>query len=173
MRPVVVMFFAIAIFGSLYAYLAIAERPVKAAEFSDTEASGQFQVQLTIPFDCGVSGFELDDSGESLVVQLDGRVLLKRTDMVKRGVLTVDNVEGLKIGRNEFVVAAQPKSTASESSGFSLDEDATEAEPLPVPIRLQVFRDGVLIGEKTTWNSPGLRLVSSVMVEITTEFEAE
>ena len=64
MRPLLVLLFAIAIFGSLYAYLAIAERPVKAAEFTDTQASGRFKVELTIPFDCGVSGFELDDSGE-------------------------------------------------------------------------------------------------------------
>ncbi len=173
MRPFIVLLFAIAVLGSLYGYLAIAERPIKATEVTDVAATGKFTVKLTIPFDAVASDFDIDDVGESLSVQLDGKLLLRRTDLVKRGEITINNVPGVKLGRNEFVVSAQPQTASNESSGFSLEDNAAETTPIPVPIRIQVFRDDILIGEKTTWNQPGLRLVSTIMVDIKPEFEAD
>lgn len=172
MRPLAVILFALAVLGSLFGYLKIAERTIEAPEFEAVDAEGQFSVVLTLPFDAVGSDFDINEESESLSLQLDGKTIFKKTESVPRGELTIENVEGLKMGRNEFVVSAQPIDS-TDSSGFSLDNAPAETTPLPVPIRIQVYRDGILIGEKTSWNQAGLRLVASMIVDIKSEFEAD
>ena len=171
MRPLAVVLFALVVLGSLYGYLAIAERPFEATNVEFLDAKGDFKVVLTLPFDTAASGFEIEESAPSLTVQLDGNILLRK-DSVGRGEITIEQVDGVKLGRNEFLVTAQPKSTLGESGGFSLDDNETKTI-LPVPIRLQIYQNDILVGEKTTWNQPGLRLVSTIIVEIKPEFEAD
>ncbi len=168
MRPIAVVVFAVVVLGTLFAYLRIVEQEVAPPEFKETTASGTFSLKLTLPFDAKSS--EFSDDGASLLIRLDGREIVRKSEDVKAGIRTFDNIEGVKVGRNEFLVKVIPAEPAFQPSDeFSFEEPADEddqQEPIPVAIRLQVFRDGVLLGESTQWNSPGLTLVASFMIEV-------
>jgi hypothetical protein len=178
MRPLLVVLFALLVIGSLYGYLKIADQPTEASvEKTFADAAGQYRVEITLPFDAAGNVFsDLDDDQLAFVVKLDGKTLRKESGFVPRGIINIENVAGIKIGRNEFLVNAQPKQSSFGNNSFSLDsdQDSTKvAAAVPVALRIRIFCNDLQIGEKTFWAEPGMPIVQTLTVEVEDRWEIE
>lgn len=163
MRPIAVVIFAFVVLGGLAIYLRAVQTKVEATEFRETNATGDYFVELTLPFEAESNVF---NAGKSLVVTVDGREILSRDDTVPSGILPKIQVSELKIGRNEFAVNAQPKEMGfGNGNAFSL-ESTESSKPSPVALRLRVFRDNIVVADGTYWSEPGLPIVATLMLDI-------
>jgi hypothetical protein len=141
-RIVIAAALAIVILGGLKVYITLRERLTTAAPQIVTHtATGKYDVEVTLSFDAGPNEFSLNpDEAPALVVGLGARELLRRTDPVPAGAVTIENVEGLAVGANELFVSAWPRDGASTA---------------PRAARVRVFQDGRLLAERTLWSEPG------------------
>ena len=175
MRPVLAIVVIVVALGSVRAYISFVDS-VTGREFAaiqEIEAAGRFHLDLTISFDAHADVF----TPESVLLELHGgRTLLQMEESVLAGtVLTIDPVEGIVEGANEFYLKVAT-AEAEEDGAFSLSGD----DPLPEStsegdlkgadksraVRIRVFRDDQLIAEETIWSEPGEPVDGTVTVHL-------
>ena len=155
MRPFLAAAVAIAILGGLQFYMSSRPAPVNNQRPPEVLADGKFDVRLTLTFDAGPDPFAFDSSqAASVVVLFEGKDLLRLTEHVNAGAdLVVEDVASIDAGRNEFFVEAVPKDTTNLISRG---------------IRIQVFRDGVMVGDQSLWSDPGAPVAGTIVVDVPT-----
>lgn len=153
MRPLLVLLFALAIFGALAAYERFVDTlPQRnhAAEEAPA-AAGKFSLELTLSFDAAKDDFALEDE-PAAVVRMAGQDLIRADQPVTAGQpLRADDLSGIVSGRNAFFVRAAP---------------AQDFISRPCAARLRIFRDDAVIGENTLWSPPGGLVEGEVVVEV-------
>ena len=152
MRPFLAAAVAIAILGGLQFYMSSRPAPVNNQRPPEVLAEGKFDVRLTLTFDAGPDPFAFDSSqAASVVVLFEGEDLLRLTEHVNAGTMSVEDVAGIDAGRNEFFVEAVPKGTTNLVSRG---------------IRIQVFRDGVMVGDQSLWSDPGAPVAGTIVIDV-------
>src|SRR5690348_7247866 len=139
MRPLLVSVLALTIFGALAAYERFVDTLPDHAEThpQDQAAAGKFSVEVTLSFDAAKDDFALENE-PAVVVRMAGRDLIRADQGVSAGTpLRVDDVAGIVQGRNAFFFRAAP---------------GQDYISKPCAARLQVLRDGAVIGESTLWS---------------------
>lgn len=153
MRPLFVIILAACTFGALAAYERFVDTLPKQVEVHHEEqvAAGKFSIELTLSFDAAKDDFSLDNE-PAVVVRMAGRDLIRADEPVTSGdPLRVEDVTGIVQGRNAFFVRAVP---------------SPDFLSRPSAARLQVLRDGVVIGESTLWSPAGGLVEGELTVEV-------
>ena len=177
MRPLLAVGVIVVALGSVQAYITFVGSVTggKYGRIELTAAEGRFHVNLTISFNARATVFE----PESVLFKLHGgRTLLQIEEPVPAGtVLTIDPVEGIVEGENEFYLkVATGDVEIEEDAAFSLSTDDTLAESTAAAgpggadksraVRIQVFRNDQLIVEKTIWSEVGQAVDGTVTVVV-------
>ena len=157
MRPALVAVLALVILGGVKWFLdshaPVAGNGSPVAQL--ISASGEYSVELTMTFDVGPDEFSLDDAGDAptLLLQLNGKELLKRTDTVAAtdSPIVLEKVD-VAVGKNEFFIQASPS---------EMDELK------PRSIRVRVLQDGTVVANETIWPEAGDVLQGTVALEVT------
>ena len=146
MRPLLVAVIAVGVLGGVKWFLDSYQPPGAGANRGAQliEATGDYAVELTLTFDVGPDEFSLEDEADapSLLVQQNGKELMKRTEIVSAAdsPLVIESVEGVVEGANEFYVQASP----SEIDSLQ-----------PRSVRVRVLRDGSSVATETLWPDLG------------------
>lgn len=128
----------------------VVERRIEAAE-------GKFSVDVTLSFSPATSdpfavATERAEKKPVVVVRLNGSDLLSALEAPPAGeLISIEKVDGVNIGENEFLVEADPPLS-----------EANRAHA----VRVRVLRDGQPIAEQTTWSEPGTRLVARFRLNV-------
>lgn len=154
MRPLLVLILTVGLLAGTKWFLALSATDALAnAEIVLIPAPGEYSVDLTLSFDAGPDEFSLDvDDAPSLIVQLNGEEVLKRTDTVSASdsPVVLENVSGVVVGTNEFYLQASP----------------SELGIISTCIRVRVLRDGAMVAEDTLWSEPGEAIQGVVRMEV-------
>jgi hypothetical protein len=135
------------------------KRPVAETHGSSVETpiTDVYALEIASTFPMEPDAFALQSGKEnvqppSLVVRLNGREVLRRTDHIAIGrPIRIDSVKGLVMGRNEFLVKAYPSlDTANQSHA----------------LRVRVLRNGDPIAEHSLWNEPGAPIDSTFELDV-------
>ncbi len=123
----------------------------------DQAAAGKFSVDVTLSFSPATSdpfavATESAEKKPVAVVRLNGNDLLSIREAPPAGeLISMENVAGVIIGENEFLVEADPPLS-----------EANRAHA----VRVRVLRDGQPIAEQTSWSEPGTRLVARFRLNV-------
>ncbi len=156
MRPLIAIVIAAAILGGVKLF--IDSEPVRETHdqthFLAEPSTQDYDVELTLSFDAGPDEFSLSADGEapSVLLQLNGKEILKRTDNVAAAdsPIVLQNVEGVTIGPNEFYVQSSP----------------SEDNLKPRSLRLRVLQNGNVVGEETLWPEQGQIVQGTLSIEV-------
>ena len=176
MRPLLAIGVVVISLGTVYQYVSfVAGINHRAGSgFREISAEGRFHVDLTFTFDANADIFTTD----SVLLQLHGgRELLRSQDPVSAGtILTIDPVEGIVVGANEFYLkVSTAEAEQLENDEFSLSPSPQDQEPAEAggpsadksrAVRIRVFRDDVLMVEQTFWSEPGQAVDGVLVIEV-------
>ncbi|MCA9264538.1 MAG: hypothetical protein KDA60_11840 [Planctomycetales bacterium] len=154
MRPLAAFFVAGLILGGLQLYMVTRpQAKLEIRNLTENWATGQFEVEVTLTFDAGADPFGLEATdAPSLLVMLQGRELLRRTDTVAAGIpLLIRQVDSVADGNNRFYIQAIPQDTEMARS---------------VAARVRVLRDGQTVADQTLWSEPGLPVDGEIEVHL-------
>lgn len=115
-------------------------------------APGEFTVEVTLTFAAGPDEFAFDpEDAPCLVVSLNGHEILSRKERVAAGeAILIGNVDGLKVGANEFFLHATPQN----------DQQLARAA------RVRILRDDQSISDRTLWAESGDVVSGAIKVDI-------
>ena len=157
MRPILAILVAVTILGGLSLYMSVrrsawAGRSTPVIEI----APGRFDVEVTLTFEAGPDPFALSATdAPSLSVLLAGTELLRETDTIESGKRqTIQDVQGLEVGTNEFLVQANPADTSGDLSRA---------------LRVRILRDLIPVADQTIWSEPGQRVEGVILVDLTSD----
>lgn len=166
MRILAAILIAVIVLGGTGLYIRFSESitPVP-INMSEEAARGAYSIDFTLTFDIDSNVFAgFDEYG--FRAELADVVLLESNDRIPAGKpLRIENVDGVKVGRNEIWVYASPASeTAAKSpetsafGGFN-EEDAEDLSDnnetqfaVDRAIRVRISHDGEVVAEKTLWS---------------------
>lgn len=156
MRPALAVVIWIVLIGGLTVYMQSREQASVEAAHDWDYSGGAVSLRVTTTFDIEPDPFALRTEGHeaaALLVRLNGKEVLKRTDRVKAGVpLKVDDLPGVLAGRNEFYLEANPP---------------LERANMSYAVRVQVLRDNATIADTSLWSEPGSRIADTFSVTVT------
>lgn len=154
MRPLLVLVIAIAILGGIHVFLA-ADRPTvrESAVHVQEQSTARYDLEVTLAFDAGPDAFSLStaDQPSSLFVQLNGQLVLERSDQVlaTETPILVRDVPGVVVGRNELFVQASAVNSTSRPA-----------------LRLRILRGDEAIAEGSIWPDFGGFVQGTVTLEV-------
>lgn len=156
MRPVLAFLIWVAFIGGLAAYMHTRETTARVGAVELRSAVGSYSLEITPTFDVEQDPFALrtDDgtSDSTLVVRVNGKDVLKRSDRVEKGApIRVEPLTGLVDGSNEIYLEATPP---IELSGRSL------------ALRVRLFKDGAEFADRTFWTEGGSKIATAFPVKI-------
>lgn len=155
MRPIAAIIIWIIVIGGLYSYMSSRDNVTSSHPVAIETATGKYKLVLTTTFDTTKDPFELKsdtNSGNAVSIELNGLSLLRLKDGPKAGRnVILDDVEGIKIGANEFFLEANPPHNAEGIAGA---------------VRVQLFRSHEELIDKTFWGDPGEKIISTFKIEI-------
>jgi len=119
-------------------------------------ADGQVTVEVTTTFPLEPDPFALHGSGSddapALVVRVNGRDVLRRTERVEAGSpIRVDSVSGLAQGKNEIYVEANPPLDMAGKSQA---------------VRVRVLQDSSVIADRSLWSDEANKIAAAFAVNI-------
>ncbi|MFH1116051.1 MAG: hypothetical protein V1792_19225 [Pseudomonadota bacterium] len=162
MRPALAVIIWVLLIGGLAVYMQSRETASVGAAYKLHGAEGVFALRITTTFAAEPDPFALQterNEAPALLVKLNGSEILRITDRVDAGTpIEVKPVPGLIDGRNEFYLEANPPLGSAN---------------LSYAVRVQLFRDGQLITERSLWSEPGARIASTVLISVTKEPASE
>jgi len=156
MRPLIAIIIAVGILGGVKLF--IDSEPVRQAydhtQFQAAGAAEHYDVELTLTFDAGPDEFSLSSDGDapSILLQLNGKELLKRTDAVaaEDSPIVMHNGEGVSVGAYEVYVPASP----------------SEGDFKPRSLRLRILQAGNVVAEETLWPELGAIVQGTLAMEV-------
>ncbi len=162
MRPALAIIIWVILIGGLTAYMQSRETAAVGVSYKLHSAEGVYALQITTTFDVEPDPFALrtdENEASALLVKLNGKEILRRSDRVQAGTpIRVEPVPGLTGGRNEFYLEANPPVSLAN---------------LSYAVRVQLFRDGQLIADRSLWSEPGSRIASTFQVSVARDLNAK
>ena len=163
MRPILALLLAVAIIGGMKLFLAATgDKNVQRNQPVVVEAIGDFELDVQLTFDAGPDPFSVvtndDDPAPSLIIEHQGKTVLKKTGAVPAGEILHPKVSGIVAGVNEFYIAATPQDSGSL---------------VPGAIRVRVIRDGVPIGKSWIDAEPGERIEGVVKINVPGQIDVD
>lgn len=156
MRPAFAVIIWVVLIGGLTVYMQSRDTAAVGVTYKPPRAEGVFALQVTTTFAVEPDPFALrtgQTEASALLVKLNGSEILRRADRVQAGTpIRVEPVPGLIDGRNEFYLEANPPVGLAN---------------LSYAVRVQLFRDGQLVADRSLWSEPGSRIASSFQVSVT------
>lgn len=162
MRPLLALIVSLLVLGTVQAYMEFVESlpEFEIEEPVETKATGVFRLELTLSQDARPDPFE----PTSLLVTLprqDGYEVLRREDVVSCTTpVVIDSLAGFQAGENELFVMV-----GVGDAGFG---EPGEAGPglSAAAIRVQLYRDHVILNDETLWAAPGEPIQGKVLISI-------
>jgi hypothetical protein len=167
MRILAAILIAVIVLGGTGLYIrfseSIAPPPI---DMREEAADGSYSVDFTLTFDVDsnvFAGFE----EYAFRARLADTVLLESNERIPAGKpLRIDNVDGIKVGRNEIWVYASPaketvKNLSEQNAFIGFDDTNASVAPdendnsqfaVDRAIRVRISRDGEVVAEKTLWS---------------------
>lgn len=163
MRPVLAIMIWIVLIGGLSMYIHARERINPGRSYEVSAAADNLALEVTTTFDVEPDPFALRTDAETdaaaLLVRINGKEVLRRSDRMERGVpLRLEPVQGLIQGRNEIYLEANPP---LDNSGHSL------------AVRLRVLRGDQPVADRSFWSDTGSRVAATFPVTIEAEKDAK
>ena len=162
MRPLLALVLSLAILGSVQAYMLFVNGLPRYIPNVPTEtvASGHFRLELTLTQDAQSDAFE----ATSLLVNLpqqEDRVLIQKEEVISAlEPIVIDSITEFIVGENELFVQV-----GVGDAGF----DSTSTEELVLrraAVRVQLFRDRVLLADETLWAEPGEPIQGKLVITV-------
>lgn len=156
-RFVYVILIWVALIGLLLGFLHFRGLGAEATTYQPRpEAAGTYRLEVTATFTVEPDPFALtlnsDEQPPALLVQLAGRDIIRITDKLLQGEpLTVEPLEGLKTGPNEFFIRATPG-----------PEDAGRSQAL----RLRLLYGDAVLTDQTVWSTPPDPIATTLTVKV-------
>lgn len=155
MRPFAAIMIWIVLVGGLYFYMESRDHAPVSHSTPAQMVSDDYRLVLTTTFNAEKDPFDLktdSESGNAFAIKLNGLELIRSGDVFEAGKpVILDNIAGIKIGANEFLVQANPP---HDSSGMAS------------AVRVQLFRFHEEILDRTFWADPGSKIVSNFKIQI-------
>ena len=156
MRPLFAIIIAVCILGGVKLF--IDSEPTRDTRdhvhFQADQSTKNYDVELTLTFDAGPDEFSLSSDGDapSVLLQLNGKEVLKRTDTVAAtdSPIVLQNVDGVTVGINEFYVQASP----------------TEDDLKPRSLRIRILQGGNVVAEEALWPEASAIVQGTVSMEV-------
>ncbi len=163
MRPIIAAAIWLVLVGGLTAYMSTRQEVIAPRTFDLPKGKGEFSMEITASFDAEPDPFSLradkDDPATTLLVKLNGRQVLQRTDKVPGGTpLVAENIAGVIQGKNEVYLEVNPGVTDIYK---------------PHAVRVRVLRDNEPIAERTFWSEPGTRIAGTLSFDVKMEQPTE
>lgn len=155
MRPLVAILIWIVLLGGLSSYMNARQTVSAPAALKVETDQGDYRVVVTTSFvaqrDSYAPNTE-DDPGNALVLKLNGHEILTLKDSSAAGQsITLDKINSVLIGPNEFLLEVNPPHKAVQTAGA---------------VRVQLFRFHSELMDRTFWADPGSRLLSTFRIEV-------
>ena len=163
MRPLLALVLSLAILGSVQTYMLFVNGLPQYVPNVPTEttASGHFRLELTLTQDAQSDAFE----ATSLLVNLpqqDGHVLIHKEEVISAlDPIVIDSITEFVVGENELFVQVG----VGDAGGF----DSASAEELSLrraAVRVQLFRDRVLLVDETLWAELGEPIQGKLVITV-------
>lgn len=156
MRIVLALLIWVVLAGGLALYMHNRSTVQSAPEMVLHAAHGEFAVEVTTTFPLEPDPFALRSDGNedasALVVRVNGREVLRRTERVEPGApIVVERITGLAQGDNEFYVEATPPLNMVGRSQA---------------VRVRVLQDSSVIADHSLWSDQGNRIAAVFPVHI-------
>jgi hypothetical protein len=145
MRPFLAGCLAFAVFGGVHTFLMtsnarIHRQVAQAGSYSQRPAPHHYSLDVTISFGAEADVFAAD-APVALRLHLGQTTVLEHGELIEAGtVLTLERIEGVVVGMNEFYVQAFPNDDYLEQWAA---------------LRLRVLRGDTVVAEQTLWAPPG------------------
>ena len=162
MRPLLALCLSLVILGTVKLFLVFVNGlpqyvPQKAAE---TAASGHFRLELTLTRDAQPDAFEQTSLLVTLPQQGDRELFRKEEVITCADPVVIDFLTGLIVGENELFIQVGVGDVEFASA------DGQETTLQPAAVRVQLFRDQLLLAEETLWASPGEPIQGKVVIDV-------
>ena len=156
MRIVLVVLIWVVLAGGLALYMHNRTAVQSAPEMELHAARGEFALEVTTTFPLEPDPFALRSDGNedapALVVRVNGREVLRRTERVEPGApIRVEPFTGLGQGDNELYVEANPPLDIAGRSQA---------------VRVRVLQDSTVIADRSFWSDQGNRIAAAFPVHI-------
>jgi hypothetical protein len=155
MRPFAAIVIWIVLVGGLYFYMESRDHAPVSHATPVQMVSGDYRLVLTTTFNAEKDPFDLKTesaTGDAFVIKLNGLELIRSSDVFFAGKPVIfDNIAGIRVGANEFLVEASPPHGAGGMASA---------------VRVQLFRFHEEILDRTFWADPGARIVSNFKIQI-------
>lgn len=162
MRPLLALVLSVVIVGTVFVYLVFVNNlpPHQVKQVVDEPASGHFRLELTLTRDAEPDAFEATSLVVSLPQQGD-RELFRREEAISCAEpIVIDFLTGFLVGENELFIQVGVGDVDFASAG------AREVVLQPAAVRVQLFRDRLLLAEETLWASPGEPIQGKVLIDV-------
>jgi len=162
MRPLLALVLSLVILGSVQAYMIFVNGLPRVVHNLPTEpaASGHFRLELTLTQDAQPDAFE----STSLLVNLpqqEDRVLIHKEEVISAlEPIVIDSLTGFVAGENELFIQVGVGDVGFDSTS------AGEVALRRAAVRVQLFRDRVLLVDKTLWAEPGEPIQGKLVIDV-------
>ena len=162
MRPLLALVLSLVILGSVQAYMLFVKGLPRYVHNVPTEAaaSGHFRLELTLTQDAQPDAFE----STSLLVNLpqqEDRVLIHKEEVISAlEPIVIDSLTGFVAGENELFILVGVGDVGFDSTS------AGEVALRRAAVRVQLFRDRVLLVDKTLWAEPGEPIQGKLVIDV-------
>ncbi len=171
MRPILAVVLCVVILGGTWSYIQfLGTLSVGRNIVEEVDSESSYTLEITSTFNAASDDFQ--QSG--LVIEFRGKILYESDELAAGVTRRIENVEGVKLGLNDFFVAVCPAEQVSNvASEFSLDNPNTETQPvnqsaIARAIQVKILEGETVLSSETVWSSaPGVvsALVSLNVVE--------
>jgi hypothetical protein len=155
-RPILAILVWVLILGGVAGYIQTRQERPAVGAFQPAAAAGRFTLEFVSTTELEPDPFGIraspDNAPTSFVLKINGQQVLAKNDRLEAGIpLRLENVSGLSEGQNELYLEANlPLESANRAHAY----------------RVTIKRDGETIAEQTLWSEPGLRLATSLSLNI-------
>lgn len=163
MRLVLTAVIWVVLVGGLALYMFNRTAVQSASELNLHTPSGDFAVEVTTTFPLEPDPFALrsegSDEAPALVVRVNGREVLRKTERVEPGEpIRVEPIPGFAQGANEVFVEANPRLDMAGRSQA---------------VRVRVLQDTNVLADRSLWSDQGNRIAAAIAVNVDTRESKE
>jgi len=162
MRPLLALVVSLVVLGSVQAYMLFVNGLPRYVHNVPTEAaaSGHFRLELTLTQDAQPDAFE----STSLLVNLpqqEDRVLIRKEEVISAlEPIVIDSLTGFVAGENELFIQVGVGDVGFDSTSTG------QVALRRAAVRVQLFRDRVLLVDKTLWAEPGEPIQGKLVIDV-------
>ena len=160
-RPILAVLISTLLLVGAYSYIQFSNGLyVPAVQIDEDLSTGEYSAVVSRTFDCiGNADFEI----ESILVRFRGKTVYQRDDSVPSGErIEIRPLEDVLVEGNTMFVSASPSVENDLFAGFDAQQ---EKEPeITRAVRVQVYRDNLLITDQTLWQQPGAQSVTGTIM---------